>query len=128
MVWFFSQSSRFIFGNHIHLTKDVDFWFAVEIFCCCQNNLCDFHLCIRILQSSSKKIKINHDFFYFVTSNDILSLKTDINEIRNTVSIKTKKNHFCWHLESHCQKEQDPDPDTDPNKGPYQNITDPEHW
>jgi hypothetical protein len=39
---------------------------------------------------------------------DILSLKTDIN--RPTVRNK--------HLESHCQKEQDP----------YQNVTGPENW
>jgi hypothetical protein len=31
-----------------------------------------------------------------------------------------KKKFNCWDLESHCQKEQDPDPD------PYKNVTDPE--
>jgi hypothetical protein len=31
-----------------------------------------------------------------------------------------KKTYFCWHLESHCQKEKDPDL--------YQNVTDLEHW
>jgi hypothetical protein len=30
-----------------------------------------------------------------------------------------KNYFFCWHLESLCKKEQDPDP--------YQNVTDPEH-
>ncbi len=42
------------------------------------------------------------------------------------------KTHFCWHLESPCQKEQGPesDPDSYPVYGfkdPYQNVTDPEH-
>ncbi len=37
---------------------------------------------------------------------------------------------FCWHLEGHLRKEQEPDPaplvrGTDPH--PYQNIMDPEH-
>ncbi len=39
---------------------------------------------------------------------DILSLKTGI----NGPTVRNK------HLESHCQKEQDP----------YQNVTDPENW
>jgi hypothetical protein len=29
---FLSQSPRFLVGNHKHLTKALDFWFAVEIF------------------------------------------------------------------------------------------------
>ncbi len=28
---FLSQSPRFLFGNHKHFTKVLDFWFAVEI-------------------------------------------------------------------------------------------------
>jgi hypothetical protein len=46
-----------------------------------------------------------------------------------------KKNIFCWRLEGHWRKEQDPDPDPDPvvrsadlDPDPYQDVTDPEHW
>jgi hypothetical protein len=58
-----------------------------------------------------------------------LSLKNDVN-----VAAKGKeyeKLFFCWHLEGHWRKEQDPDPlvkGTDPrDPDPYQNVTDPEH-
>jgi hypothetical protein len=34
---------------------------------------------------------------------------------------------FCWHLESHCRKEQDPDPDGSKNPDPFQNVTETEH-
>jgi hypothetical protein len=41
--------------------------------------------------------------------------------------MSTKKLIFCWHLESHCQKDQDPDLlSKDPDQ--YQNVTDLELW
>ncbi len=47
---------------------------------------------------------------------EFLSLKTD----ENVPSIRNKKKLiFCWHLESHWRKEQDPNPD------PYVSVTDP---
>ncbi len=43
----------------------------------------------------------------------MLSLNTDVNvpTVRNKYKKKLEKHSFfCWHLESHCQKGQDPDP------------------
>jgi hypothetical protein len=42
----------------------------------------------------------------------MLSLKTDVNvpEVRNKQKKNKEKQIICWHLESHTQKEQDPDP------------------
>jgi hypothetical protein len=54
-----------------------------------------FGLRIRILPSTSKKI-----WKPLWLLNDLLSLKTDVN-----VELV-----FCWHLESHWRKGQDPDP------------------
>jgi hypothetical protein len=46
-------------------------------------------------------------------------MKTDVNLILKSNKQKSlkKKIIFCWHLESHWRKEQDPDPepDTDPH-------------
>jgi hypothetical protein len=41
--------------------------------------------------------------------------------------ISIKKSIFCWHLEGHSRKEQDPDPDQHLDPHPHPNVTDPEH-
>ncbi len=46
--------------------------------------------------------------------------------------LKSKKLIFCWHLESHWRKKQDPDPEPDVTQwygspDPYQNVTDPQN-
>jgi hypothetical protein len=63
----------------------------------------------------------------------MLSWMTDVNVSTRTVrKMKVdkyrKKKKFCWHLESNCQTEQDPDPDLKPDPDPSLNVTDPEHW
>jgi hypothetical protein len=44
----------------------------------------------------------------------MLSLKTDVNIAtvrKKKINFEEKKLTFCWHHESHRQKEQDPEPD-----------------
>ncbi len=70
--------------------------------------------------------------------------------LQKGISIKSQKTNFfcCWYFEGQWRKEQDPEPephpdplvkgtdpdplvkgtDPDPLPGPYQNVTDPEHW
>ncbi len=45
--------------------------------------------------------------------------------LQTRIRIKTEreKNYFCWRLENHCRKEQDPHPD--PNPHPLVTSTDP---
>ncbi len=88
----------------------------------------------------AKKMKKNLDFYCFETFfYNFLSLKNELSESskRNEhKNLREKKIIFCWHLEGHWRKEQDPDPHqlvegTDPRiriRDPYQNVTDPEHW
>jgi hypothetical protein len=52
--------------------------------------------------------------------------------LQKVISKKNITKFFCWFLEDHGQKDQDPEPDplvgehADPD--PYQIITDPGHW
>ncbi len=66
-----------------------------------------------------------------MTFSNFLSLKTDVNE--PTVSSRQKQRKklmFCWFLESHGRKEQDPNPvfrSKDPDPELSQHVMDPEH-
>jgi hypothetical protein len=48
--------------------------------------------------------------------NNMLYLTTDVNDptVGNKQKKLRKKLIFCWHLESHRQKENDPEPEPDP--------------
>ncbi len=67
---------------------------------------------------------------------DFLFLKTNVNVASKSRVIRRKAFFylvFCWHLEGHWRKQQDPDPlgsqrhgSADPD--PHQNVMDPPHW
>jgi hypothetical protein len=59
--------------------------------------------------NKNKKIMKNLDFYGFETY-----FKTDVNvpTVRNKQKNLEKKIIFCWYLDSHWRKEQNPDPDS----------------
>jgi hypothetical protein len=51
---------------------------------------------------NKKKSKKNLNFYYFMTSFRLLSIKTDVNvPSKSNKENKLKKNNFCLHLVSH---------------------------
>ncbi len=88
--------------------------------------VCNLFVLIRILPSTSKKIKKNLDLYCFVTSLWLFIFKEWCKCKRNKHKSLEKKNNFCLRLEGHWRKEQDPHPLVT-SMDPYQNVTDPEH-
>ncbi len=65
--------------------------------------------------SVNKQKKTNNlDFNCFVTFY-VRTSKTDLNAPTVGISKKTFKTFLCWHLESFWRKEQEPNPEPDPN-------------
>jgi hypothetical protein len=113
-----------VFRIRIHRIRM--FWGLLWIRIRISNLLVRIRFRIRILSSTSKKMKKNLDFYCFATSLWYLSLKNDINvpSKRNKHrNLKKEKNIICWHLEGHWRKE--PDPEPDPHPDPLVKGTDP---
>jgi hypothetical protein len=110
-MYFNKKSSAIIYS-----AGSGSFW-ASRIRIQIRNYLCGSGSCSYSFHQKANKLGkslVSTGLWVFI---NLLSLKTVVFVLTVKNKQKTKKNYFCWHLQSHWRKGQDPDPDPHSSAG-----------